>query len=77
MDRLADHIADLYELHGCPAAGNMLEEAVRLEEQSLGYPLNLMCSLYYETTPDDPFRTPEDALPPSSGENALPEDHHE
>ncbi len=50
MERLADTIADLYELPGRPAAGDTLEEAVWLEEQPLGYPLNLMCSLYYETS---------------------------
>ncbi len=64
MDGLADNIADQYERHGGPAAGKTLEEAVWLEEQSLGYPLNLMCSLYYEVTNDDPFRQPEAAAPP-------------
>ncbi len=79
MDRLADNIADLYELHGRPAAGNTLEEAVWLEEQSLGYPLNLMCSLYYESTAEDPFRQPEEAAPPQTDAPLLstPEHHHE
>ncbi len=60
MERLADNIADLYDLPGRPAAGNTLEEAVWLDEQPLGYPLNLMCSLYYESTYCEPFPTPED-----------------
>ncbi len=64
MERLADNIADLYELHGRPAAGDTLEEAVWLEEQSLGYPLNLMCTLYYESTYCEPL--------PLSEENAQP-----
>ncbi len=64
MERLADHIADLYELHGRPAAGDTLEEAVWLEEQSLGYPLNLMCTLYYESTYTEPFFTHDDNSQP-------------
>ncbi len=60
MERFADQIADLYDLPGRPAAGDTLEEAVWLEEQPLGYPLNLMCTLYYESSFCGPFPTAED-----------------
>ncbi len=66
MEGHAERIAEQYEQLGRPAAGNTLEEAVWLEEQSLGYPLNLMCSLYYESTVEDPFRHPAEATPPNS-----------
>ncbi len=66
MDGIADNIADQYEQEGRPAAGNTLEEAVWLEEESLGYPLNLMATLYYESTVDDPFRQPVEATPPNA-----------
>ncbi len=69
MERLADNIADLYELHGRPAAGNTLEEAVWLDEQALGYPLNLMCSLYYESSFDESFRKLTDDVPPNPDES--------
>ncbi len=55
MERLAENIADLYDLPGRPAAGDTLEEAVWLDEQPLGYPLNLMCSLYYESSFVEPL----------------------
>lgn len=32
------------------AASDILAEAARLDELGLGYPLNMMCSLYYEST---------------------------
>ncbi len=41
-----------------PDAGNMLADADRLNEQSLGRPLNLMCSLYYEVSLDEPCLFP-------------------
>ncbi len=64
MERLADSIADLYDLPGRPSAGDTLEEAVWLDEQPLGYPLNLMCSLYYESSFCGPFPfTDEDSHP--------------
>ena len=66
MEGHADRIAEQYEQQGRPATGNTLDEAVWLEEQGLGYPLNLMCSLYYEVTTDDPFRHPVEATPPNS-----------
>ncbi len=69
MERLADNIADLYELHGRPAAGDTLEEAVWLEEQSLGYPLNLMCTLYYESAYSGPFPEPEENAQPTPDES--------
>ncbi len=50
MDPLADNRDDLYELWVRPAVGDTLEDAVRFEEQSLGYPLNLMSTLYYESS---------------------------
>ncbi len=65
MERLADTIADLYELPGRPVAGDTLEEAVWLDEQPLGYPLNLMCTLYYESSFSGPFPTPEEDSPPT------------
>ncbi len=68
MERLADNIADLYELHDRPAAGDTLEEAVWLEEQSLGYPLNLMCTLYYESTYCEPFPQQDEPTQPASSD---------
>ncbi len=65
MDRLADTIADLYNLPGRPAAGDTLEEAVWLDEQPLGYPLNLMCTLYYESSFCGPFPAPEERTQPT------------
>lgn len=47
MENTADDI-----LRAFPAgetAGDMLAEAARLHEMGLGYPLNMMCSLYYES----------------------------
>ncbi len=71
MERHAEEIADLYEFHDRPSAGDTLEEAVWIEEQSLGYPLNLMCTLYYESTFCEPFHNPEENSP------SNPEDRDE
>jgi len=52
MENTADDI-----LRAFPAgetAGDMLAEAARLDEMGLGYPLNMMCSLYYESTGELP-----------------------
>ncbi len=68
MERLADEIADLYDLPGRPAAGDTLEEAVWLDEQPLGYPLNLMVTLYYESSFCEPFHD-SDPDSPDSDEN--------
>lgn len=52
MENTADEI-----LRAFPAgenASDMLAEAARLDELGLGYPLNMMCSLYYESTCEPP-----------------------
>jgi len=46
---------------------DMLGEAAWLNEQGLGYPLNMMYTLYYETTLDEPLPDP------STGESPQPE----
>lgn len=46
---------------------DMLGEAAWLNEQGLGYPLNMMYTLYYETTLDEPLPSP------SEGDSAQPE----
>ncbi len=56
MERLADSIADRYNFPGRPAAGDTLEEAVWFDERPLGYPLNLMCTLYYESSFVEPLQ---------------------
>ncbi len=48
---------------GLPIGGSMLANADRFNEQALGYPLNLMCSLYYETSTEEPFHHPA-GMPP-------------
>lgn len=48
MENRADEI--LRAFPAGEAASDMLAEAARLDELGLGYPLNMMCSLYYEST---------------------------
>lgn len=49
-----------------PKADNMLREAERLNEEGLGYPLNIMVSLYYESSSDEePSHAPGDGNPAS------------
>ena len=66
MERLTDTTINGSVRLGAPGQGRMLAEADRLNRQALGYPLNLMCSLYYETGTEEPFRHPAGMAPHNS-----------
>ncbi len=48
---------------------DVLADADRLSGEALGYPLNLMCSLYYETHTGGPFHHAAGSVPPNLDDN--------